>query len=83
MSKRRNKSRLTKTDVNTICEMQRKIDIYEEYIVGLCGLIQHRGKMRYVVLLRDTDMDDFVNMAWRTYLNQAKELPKTDFDKFM
>lgn len=73
MSKRRNKSRLTKTDVNTICEMQRKIDVYEEYIIGLCGLIQHRGKMQYVVLLRGTDMDSAVNQAWNEYQKQMNE----------
>lgn len=72
MSKRRNKSRLTKTDVNTICEMQRKIDAYEEYIIGLCELIHHRGETQYAVLLRDTDMDSAVNHAWNEYKKQMK-----------
>ena len=66
MSKR-NRSRLTRTDVNTICEMQRKIDAYESYIIGLCGLIQHRGKVQRLVVLTDTPMDGIVNQAWCEY----------------
>lgn len=81
MSKKRMKSRFTKTDVNVICEMQRKIDAYEDFIIGICGLIQHRGKMKYFSLQHGTDMDGFMNSAWRTYLEQAKELPETEFEK--
>ena len=42
MSKRRKKSRFTKTDVNTICELQRKIDIYEGFVLA-------RGEKSYMV----------------------------------
>ena len=77
MSKRRNKSRLMKTDVNIICEMQRKIDAYESYIVGLCGLIQHEGKEDRIVILQDTEMDKWVNEAFNTYKEQMKELNKS------
>lgn len=73
MSKRK-RSRLTRTDVSTICEMQRKICAYENYLVGLCKLIQHRGELQRAVILCDTPMDDFVNTAWNTYKNQSKEL---------
>ena len=74
MSKKRKKSRLTKTDVNAICEMQRTIDAYENYIIGLCGLIQHRGQKNYMVLERGTEMDGWVTDAWRSYNKQMDEL---------
>lgn len=61
MSKKRKKSRFTKTDVNTICELQRKIDAYESYIIGLYGLVQHRSAKKYIVILRGTELDDWVN----------------------
>ena len=67
---RRKSSRLTKTDINAICEMQRKIDAYEGYIIGLCGLIQHRGKGFPIVLLRDTPMDEWICQAWDDYICQ-------------
>lgn len=78
MSKRRNKSRLTKADVNVICEMQRKIDAYEDFIIGICGLIQHRGKEKYLCLLKGTLMDDCMSTAWKTYQEQASELPDAE-----
>ena len=74
MSKRRNKSRLTKADVNVICEMQRKIDAYEDFIIGICGLIQHRGKEKYLLLLKGTLMDDWMSTAWNAYQEQLKGL---------
>ena len=72
--KRKNKSRLTKTDVNTICEMQKKIDAYENFIVAMCGMIQHREDLNheYLLLLNDTPMDDWMNLSW----NGVKELKK-------
>lgn len=72
--KRKNKSRLTKTDVNTICEMQKKIDAYEYFIVAMCGMIQHREDLNnvYLLLLNDTPMDDWMNLSW----NGVKELKK-------
>ena len=77
MSKKRNKkSRLTKTDVNTICEMQRKIDAYENYIFAMCGMIQHREDLKFkpILLLNDTPMDDWMNMSWNGLQEMKKEL---------
>lgn len=73
--KRKNKSRLTKTDVNTICEMQRKITAYENYIVAMSGMIQRRDIMiEPVLLLNDTPMDEWMNTAWRELREMKKEL---------
>ena len=58
------KSRLTRTDVNAICELQRKIDAYESYIIGLHGLFQRRGSTKWVILQRGTELDDLVNQCW-------------------
>ena len=75
MSKKRKKSRLTKTDVEAICEMQRKITSYENYIVAMCEMIRHKDNMKEpVVLLNDTPMDDFMNDAWRGLREMKKEL---------
>lgn len=77
MSKKRKKSRLTKTDVNTICEMQRKITVYENYIVAMSGMIQRRDEMMEpVLLLNDTPMDEWMNTAWRELREMKKELLK-------
>lgn len=71
------KSRLTKTDVNTICEMQRKITVYENYIVAMSGMIQRRDEMiEPVLLLNDTPMDEWMNTAWRELREMKKELLK-------
>ena len=73
--KRKNKSRLTKTDVNTICEMQRKITVYENYIVAMSGMIQNRNALiEPVVLLNDTPMDEWMNTAWIELREMKKEL---------
>ena len=77
MSKKRKRSRLTKTDVNTICEMQRKITVYENYIVAMSGMIQRRDEMiEPVLLLNDTPMDEWMNTAWRELREMKKELLK-------
>lgn len=73
MSKRRKKSRFTKTDVNTICELQRKIDIYESYILALVGHSSPKKDTRqYAVCIMGTDMDDWVEMAWKN-ITELKE----------
>ena len=74
--KRKNKSRLTKTDVNTICEMQKKIDAYENYICAMCGMIQHREDLKFkpILLLNDTPMDNWMNMSWNGLQEMKKEL---------
>ena len=73
-SRRKNKSRLTRTDVNTICEMQRKIDAYESYIKGLFGLAQRENPTERLVFLCGTDFDDEVNQCWRYIKEMKKEL---------
>jgi len=73
MSRKKNKSRLTKTDINTICEMQRKIDVYESYILGLCAHSNLNLEKEHVVLMRGTELDDFVNLTWRR-IKQLKVL---------
>lgn len=76
--KRKNKSRLTKTDVNTICEMQKKIDAYENYIVAMCGMIQRRESLiEPVLLLNDTPMDGWMNEAWIGLREMKKKLIET------
>ena len=65
MSRKKNKSRLTKADINTICEMQRKIDAYESYILGLCAHSNLNKETEHVVLKRGTDIDDYVDLTWR------------------
>ena len=74
--KRKNKSRLTRTDVNTICEMQRKIVAYENFICAMCGMIQHREDLKFkpILLLNDTPMDDWMNMSWNGLQEMKKEL---------
>ena len=72
--KRKNKSRLTKTDVNTICEMQRTIDAYESYIKGLFGLAQRENPTERLVFLCGTDLDNEVNHCWRYIKEMKKEL---------
>ena len=75
MGKRRNKSRLTKTDVGAICEMQRKITAYENYIVAMCSMIQNRDILNEpALLLNDTPMDCWMNESWRGLREMKKEL---------
>ena len=73
MSKK--KSRLTKTDVSTICEMQRKIDAYENYIIAILGMIRHRESRAEPILLEfGTPMDDWMNTAWNGLIEMKEEL---------
>ena len=81
MSKKRSKSRLTKTDINTICEMQRLIDAYESYIIGLVGFVNRNKPNHYVVLLRGTEMDDFVNKIWNDIKKMKEELNHNSNEK--
>ncbi len=75
MSKKRKRSRLTKTDVNTICEMQRKITVYENYIVAMYGMIMRRDEMiEPGLLLNDTPMDGWMNASWEELREMKKEL---------
>lgn len=65
MAKKRNKSRLCKKDVDTICKMQRTIDAYENYLTGLMYFAINGTKgSKPVVLMLNTDMDHVVNSAY-------------------
>ena len=77
MSKKRmKKSRLTKTDVNTICEMQRTIVAYENYIVATCAMIQHRYDLNFkpILLVSDTPMKEMMAACWKGVGEMKKEL---------
>lgn len=75
MSKRKNKSRFTKTDVNTICELQRKIDAYESYILCLFHISKKGTKPDTpIVVLRDTDMDEWLGMAVENIWKMKRDL---------
>ena len=73
MSKRRNKSRFTKTDVNTICEMQRKISAYESYIIAIYGHTRpnHNGSC---FIKQGTDMDEWVEMTFQNIDRMREEI---------
>lgn len=75
---KKEKSRLTKTDVNAICEMQRKIDAYENYIMGLFGLTQRKYNPNkiFVIPLAGTDLDDCVNTTWNRIKEMKEELDR-------
>lgn len=82
MSKKRNKSRLTKTDVNTICEMQKKIDAYESYLSGLwVHSLKGRDTTNYVVLMIGTDLDNLVNETWNNIRVMKEKLEKYENTK--
>jgi len=86
MSKKRKKSRFTKTDINTICEMQKKIDAYESYIMGLAGFSSptKTTEKNYIILLHNTDMDDWVQQAWeniKTMKSVCERVQKEEMDK--
>jgi hypothetical protein len=76
MSKRKKKSRLTRTDVNAICEMARKIYAYEDYILCIFGHTQ-KGRNARHILMRGTEMDGWVDDAViriDKYMDRIKEL---------
>lgn len=70
------RTKLTKIDVNTICEMQRKIDAYESYLIGLSGLAQRENPSRYIVLLGGTDLDRIVNQCWNNIEEMKRRLQR-------
>ena len=84
MKKRNRKSRFTKTDVNALCEMQRKIDAYENFIIAICGVTQWKDKRteRFVLIRRGTDLDEWMDMAWKNIhqLLDAWNLHKDDVE---
>lgn len=80
MSRKRNRmSRLTRTDVNTICEMQRKIDAYEDYICAMCGIIQRKDLgFKPILMQKGTPMDKWMNISWIGVQEMKKEIAKLD-----
>lgn len=75
------KSRFTKTDVNTICEMQRKICAYEDYIIAISGMIQWKNRNKeYICPVKETELDELMNITWKRCQkligNQRKEEEK-------
>lgn len=79
MAKKKNKSRLTKTDVNKICEMQRTIDAYEDYIDTLFVHSGQNTDIQNVCLLKGTAKDDEVQSIYANIqsLKDAAFLSKT------
>ena len=73
--KKTKKSRFTKTDVNKICELQRTIDTYENYIMGMYGLVTSKN-VKIGVVLRDTVLDDFVNGTFIEFRKLQEEHDK-------
>ena len=72
------KSRFTKADVNTICEMQRTICAYEDYIIAISGMIQWKNRNKeYICTLKGTELDELMNITWKRCQklidNQRKE----------
>ena len=57
MSKKNKKSRFTKSDVNAICMMQRKIDAYENYLFAINRMLHSSGDKILPIVLMNTDMD--------------------------
>ena len=64
MSKKR-KSRFTKTDVNAICEMQRKIDAYEDFIIALNGMVRRKDpSYKYICFVKNVMVQDNMDDLW-------------------
>ena len=82
MGKKRNRSRLIKSDVNSICQMQRKIDAYENYIIALAGhSCQKKDTQKYVVCVMGTDMDDWANMAFNNITKMKEKLSEYEKER--
>ena len=62
--KRRNKSRLTHTDVNSICKMQHKIDRLHQFILSIYS-IAIDGKYHNMIQEDDMYDDPYIFMAMR------------------
>ena len=62
--------------MNTICEMQKKIFAYENYIISMCGMIQHKYDLDFkpVLLIFDTPMDEWMSACWKGLGEMKKEL---------
>ena len=60
---KKNKSRLTKTDVDSICQLQRKVDAYEMYLQRIMNCVCTERQITDIVLMH-TPMDDVVQMIY-------------------
>lgn len=66
MSKKNKKSRFTKSDVNAICIMQRKIDAYENYLFAINRMLHSSGDKILPIVLMHTDMDMIARDSYQT-----------------
>ena len=58
-----------KSDLEFVCEMQRKIDAYESFINELFAELRHKNDIRknrvkVLSLLRGTELDDVMSEIW-------------------
>jgi len=65
MSKKNKKSRFTKSDVNAICMMQRKIDAYESYLFAINRMLHSSGDKILPIVLMNTDMDTIARDSYK------------------
>lgn len=57
---------IDRSGVEAICEMQRKIDAYETYIMSFVGITTSKEKSeKDVTLLQGTDMDEWASQVVR------------------
>ena len=69
--------KLAMSDLEFVCEMQRKLDAYEAYIMGLFGLVRNQDYIKegygQELLLRGTELDDAVNVVFVELIAMIKE----------
>ena len=73
MSKKNKKSRFTKSDVNAICMMQRKIDAYESYLFAINRMLHSSGDKILPIVLMNTDMDMIARDSYQTAKHLCSE----------
>lgn len=80
--KQKNKSRLTRTDVNKICQMQHKIDRLHQFILSIYS-IAIDGK--YSSMIQEDDMydDPYIFMAMKVIMEigSKNKVDETDNNK--
>lgn len=78
MSSKRKKSRFTRTDVNTICDMQRDISYAEQLACAIIGMTRHRDNPAYrsIPVFKNGSggvMSDIFEAAWDAVNDKMKE----------
>lgn len=79
MSSRRKKSRFTKTDVNTICEMQRDLSFAEQIACAIIGMTRNRDNnpcFKHIpVLINDcgSRFSSIFDVAWNAVDDKMQE----------